>query len=63
MGRDFTWQLLKPSAHLDAFHRAFGDVHTFGRDFEAFNITGMSSANGLVLYLDAHTQTGTNVIF
>jgi hypothetical protein len=49
---------LKPSSYLDAFSKVFGRIHTFGEDFEPFNITGMGPSNGLTLYLDAHTLTG-----
>ena len=54
----FPDQIMKPSKHLNAFHKVFGKHHSFGKDFEAYNITGTSYGNGLTLYLDAHTLTG-----
>jgi len=50
--------ILKPSSYLDAFSKVFGKVHSFGEEFEPFNITGMGPNNGLTLYLDAHNLTG-----
>ena len=49
---------MKSSAYMDAFKKVFGSGHSFGPNFETFNITGMGPSNGLTLYLDAHTLTG-----
>jgi hypothetical protein len=42
---------------LSAFHKVFGKHHSFGKDFEPYNITATSHGNGLTLYLDANTLT------
>ena len=50
--------VMKPSPFLKAFQEVFGTSHSFGEDFEPFNITGMGPNNGLTLYLDAQKSVG-----
>ncbi len=52
------YKFIKESNYLNSFHKVFGRGHSFGQNFEPFNITGMGASNGLTLYLDAHTLTG-----